>query len=56
MGRGGGAARFANDAPAALIAGPCQAESAAHAVDIAAAVAEAAAAAGMGYVFKASFD
>ncbi|MEL6337300.1 MAG: 3-deoxy-8-phosphooctulonate synthase [Pseudomonadota bacterium] len=51
-----GDARFSHDGPAGLIAGPCQAESAAHAVDIAAAVAEAAAAAGMGYVFKASFD
>ncbi|MEL6267543.1 MAG: 3-deoxy-8-phosphooctulonate synthase, partial [Pseudomonadota bacterium] len=56
MGRGGGAARFANDAPAALIAGPCQAESRDHAVEIAGRLAAATAAEGMGLVFKASFD
>ncbi|MEM7497682.1 MAG: 3-deoxy-8-phosphooctulonate synthase [Pseudomonadota bacterium] len=51
-----GDAVFANDAPAALIAGPCQAESATHAVDIAGALREMGAANGMGVVFKASFD
>ncbi|MEO0428824.1 MAG: 3-deoxy-8-phosphooctulonate synthase [Pseudomonadota bacterium] len=51
-----GAATFANDAPASLIAGPCQAESAAHAVDIAGALKETCATHGMGLVFKASFD
>ncbi|MEM6972362.1 MAG: 3-deoxy-8-phosphooctulonate synthase [Pseudomonadota bacterium] len=50
------AACFGNGAPAALIAGPCQAESAAHAVDIAGTVAETCKAEGMGFVFKASFD
>ena len=44
------------DAPLALIAGPCQLESLDHAVTIASAMAEAAATAGLGYVFKASFD
>ncbi|MEL6197058.1 MAG: 3-deoxy-8-phosphooctulonate synthase [Pseudomonadota bacterium] len=51
-----GPAVFGNDRAAGLIAGPCQAESATHAVDIAATVAEAAAGKGMGCVFKASFD
>lgn len=45
-----------NDLPAILIAGPCQAESAQHAIDIAGPLAEACRAAGIGYVFKASFD
>ncbi|MEL6767268.1 MAG: 3-deoxy-8-phosphooctulonate synthase [Pseudomonadota bacterium] len=51
-----GSVLFANDAPASLIAGPCQAESAAHAVDIAGALKEIGAANGVGMVFKASFD
>ncbi|MEM9763394.1 MAG: 3-deoxy-8-phosphooctulonate synthase [Pseudomonadota bacterium] len=51
-----GPALFANDAPASLIAGPCQAEGAAHAVDIAGKLKEIGEANGMGVVFKASFD
>lgn len=47
---------FSNDAPFALISGPCQAESTEHAVDIAAAMAAICAERGIGYVFKASFD
>jgi 2-dehydro-3-deoxyphosphooctonate aldolase (KDO 8-P synthase) len=49
-------ALFANDRPFALISGPCQAESAAHAVDIAGRMRELCEARGVPYVFKASFD
>ncbi|MEM6489871.1 MAG: 3-deoxy-8-phosphooctulonate synthase [Pseudomonadota bacterium] len=56
MGEGAHAATFANDRPAALIAGPCQAESTEHAVAIAGQLAERCAAHGMALVFKASFD
>ncbi len=45
-----------NDLPLTVIAGPCQLESAGHAQMIAGAMAEACSAAGLGYVFKASFD
>ncbi|MEO0821025.1 MAG: 3-deoxy-8-phosphooctulonate synthase [Pseudomonadota bacterium] len=51
-----GPSRFCNTAPAGLIAGPCQAEGAAHAVEIAGRLQEACAAADMPLVFKASFD
>ncbi|MEO0363218.1 MAG: 3-deoxy-8-phosphooctulonate synthase [Pseudomonadota bacterium] len=44
------------DAPLALIAGPCLLEGREHALTIARRMAEAARAAGLGYVFKASFD
>ena len=47
---------FANDRRMALISGPCQAEGAQHAIDIAGHVAEVCSARGIGYVFKASFD
>ncbi|MBY8974769.1 3-deoxy-8-phosphooctulonate synthase [Rhodobacteraceae bacterium NNCM2] len=47
---------FGNDLPIALISGPCQAEGVAHSIDIAGKLAEACKAAGVGYVFKASFD
>ncbi|MEM6465836.1 MAG: 3-deoxy-8-phosphooctulonate synthase [Pseudomonadota bacterium] len=47
---------FASSAPLVLIAGPCQLESADHALMIARTMAEACAAAGAGYVFKGSFD
>ncbi len=50
------AATFSNDAPFALIAGPCQIESAGHAAAIAGALKEAADGAGVDFVFKASFD
>ena len=43
-------------APLLLIAGPCQLESGDHALFLAEAIAKAAAAAGMGFLFKASFD
>ena len=45
-----------NDRPLTLIAGPCQLESLEHALAIAAPLAEACAARGLGFVFKASFD
>ncbi len=48
--------RIGNDRPFALIAGPCQLESHAHAHDIAAALAEACAARGVPFIFKASYD
>ncbi len=47
---------FSNTAPLALIAGPCQMESRAHALEVAAALKEIAAAAGIGLVYKSSFD
>ncbi|MGD9784151.1 MAG: 3-deoxy-8-phosphooctulonate synthase [Hyphomicrobiaceae bacterium] len=47
---------FANDAPLAVLAGPCQMESRAHAIEIATALSEMARRLGIGLVFKASFD
>ncbi|HWL58598.1 MAG TPA: 3-deoxy-8-phosphooctulonate synthase [Paracoccus sp. (in: a-proteobacteria)] len=47
---------FGNDLPLGLIAGPCQLETLDHALMIAERVAKAAAAAGAGFVFKASYD
>ena len=51
-----GTLEVANDRPLTVIAGPCQIESADHAQMIAGAMSEACAAAGVGYIFKASFD
>jgi 2-dehydro-3-deoxyphosphooctonate aldolase (KDO 8-P synthase) len=51
-----GAVSFANDAPLALIAGPCQLESRQHAFDMAGALKEMAAKIGIGFVYKTSFD
>jgi 2-dehydro-3-deoxyphosphooctonate aldolase (KDO 8-P synthase) len=51
-----GATTFANDAPLALIAGPCQIESRAHALECAEALAAIAARLGIGLVFKSSYD
>ena len=45
-----------NDRPLTIIAGPCQLESRDHALMIAREMAEVCAAAGAGYVFKASYD
>ncbi|MEM9097128.1 MAG: 3-deoxy-8-phosphooctulonate synthase [Pseudomonadota bacterium] len=45
-----------NDLPLFLIAGPCAAEGVQHSIDIAGPLAEACKTAGIGYVFKASFD
>ncbi|MDP2618827.1 MAG: 3-deoxy-8-phosphooctulonate synthase [Hyphomicrobiales bacterium] len=51
-----GGVRFANDAPLTLIAGPCQMESRAHALEVAAALKEIAARLKIGLVYKTSFD
>src|SRR6201989_852348 len=51
-----GAVRFGNDLPLTLIAGPCQLESRAHALEMASALKEIAAKAGVGLVYKTSFD
>ncbi len=51
-----GRAVFANDAPFALIAGPCQVESASHAMECAAALKEMTGRLGIGFVFKSSYD
>jgi 2-dehydro-3-deoxyphosphooctonate aldolase (KDO 8-P synthase) len=51
-----GAVRFGNDLPLALIAGPCALESRAHALEMAAGLKEIAAKAGVGLVYKTSFD
>src|SRR3981189_242250 len=52
----GGAARFGNALPLALIAGPCALESRNHALEMAAALKEIAGKIGMGFVYKTSFD
>ena len=51
-----GNAKFGNDLPFALIAGPCVLESRAHALETAAGLKEIAARLGLGLVYKSSFD
>ena len=51
-----GTAVFGNDLPIALIAGPCQLESRAHAFDMAGRLKEMTAGLGIGFVYKTSFD
>jgi 2-dehydro-3-deoxyphosphooctonate aldolase (KDO 8-P synthase) len=51
-----GPVRFGNDLPLALIAGPCQLESRAHALEMASALKEIAAKVGIGLIYKTSFD
>jgi 2-dehydro-3-deoxyphosphooctonate aldolase (KDO 8-P synthase) len=51
-----GAARFGNDLPLALIAGPCALESRQHALEMAQALREICARLGIGLVYKSSFD
>jgi len=51
-----GPVRFANDAPIALIAGPCQMESRSHALEMAEALRGISDRLGIGLVFKASYD
>jgi len=51
-----GGVSFGNHLPIALIAGPCQIESAAHAFECASALKEICARVGIGLVFKSSFD
>jgi 2-dehydro-3-deoxyphosphooctonate aldolase (KDO 8-P synthase) len=51
-----GGITVANDRPFVLIAGPCQIESAAHAMEVAAALDEVSAATGVPVIFKSSYD
>ncbi|MFG1262706.1 MULTISPECIES: 3-deoxy-8-phosphooctulonate synthase [Xanthobacter] len=51
-----GSVRFGNHLPLTLIAGPCQMESRAHALEVAAALKEIATRRNIGLVFKTSFD
>ena len=51
-----GSVRFGNALPLALIAGPCQLESRAHALDMASALKEIATKVGIGLIYKTSFD
>jgi 2-dehydro-3-deoxyphosphooctonate aldolase (KDO 8-P synthase) len=51
-----GSARFGNDLPISIIAGPCQLESRAHALEVAIALKEIAGRLGIGLVYKTSFD
>ena len=51
-----GPVRLANHLPIALIAGPCQMESRAHALETAAALKEIAARRGIGLIYKTSYD
>ena len=51
-----GEARFGNDLPFALIAGPCALESRSHALEVASALKEIAGRLGVGLVYKTSFD
>jgi 2-dehydro-3-deoxyphosphooctonate aldolase (KDO 8-P synthase) len=51
-----GSAKFGNALPLALIAGPCQLESRAHALEMASALKEIAARVGVALVYKTSFD
>ena len=56
VGRGPHAAKFGARLPLAVIAGPCQLESRAHALETAAALKEISARRGIGLVYKTSFD
>jgi 2-dehydro-3-deoxyphosphooctonate aldolase (KDO 8-P synthase) len=51
-----GAVAFGNDLPLSVIAGPCQLESRAHALEVASALKEIATRLGIGLVYKTSFD
>ncbi len=51
-----GSVKFGNDLPISIIAGPCQLESRAHALEVAGALKEIAGRLGIGLVFKTSFD
>lgn len=51
-----GPVRFSNAAPIAVLAGPCQMESRAHALETASALKEICARLGIGLVYKSSFD
>src|SRR5215470_14105201 len=51
-----GSVEIGNTLPLAIIAGPCQLESRAHALEMASALKEMAAKAGVGLIYKTSFD
>ena len=51
-----GKIEIGNALPLAIIAGPCQLESRAHALEMASALKEIAAKAGVGLIYKTSFD
>jgi 2-dehydro-3-deoxyphosphooctonate aldolase (KDO 8-P synthase) len=51
-----GGVTFSNDAPIALLAGPCQMESRQHALEMASALKEIATRLGIGLVYKSSYD
>ena len=51
-----GPVKFGNDLPISIIAGPCQLESRAHALEVASALKEIAHRLGIGLVYKTSFD
>src|SRR6202167_3537473 len=51
-----GPVKFGNDLPISIIAGPCQLESRAHGLEVAAALKEIAARLNIGIVYKTSFD
>ncbi len=51
-----GQVKFGNDLPLAVIAGPCQLESRAHALEVASALKEIAGRLKIGLVYKTSFD
>src|SRR5881296_1232436 len=51
-----GAVKFGNDLPISIIAGPCQLESRAHALEVASALKEIAGRLKIGLVYKTSFD
>ena len=51
-----GGVTFGNDLPIAVFAGPCQMESRAHALEMAAGLKEICADLGLGLVYKSSFD
>jgi 2-dehydro-3-deoxyphosphooctonate aldolase (KDO 8-P synthase) len=51
-----GQVKFGNDLPMSIIAGPCQLESRAHALEVASALKEIAGRLGIGLVYKTSFD
>jgi len=51
-----GSVKFANELPISVIAGPCQLESRAHALEVACALKEIAGRLGIGLVYKTSFD
>jgi 2-dehydro-3-deoxyphosphooctonate aldolase (KDO 8-P synthase) len=51
-----GSVKFGNHLPISIIAGPCQLESRAHALEVAGALKEIAARLGVGLVYKTSFD